>query len=204
MSLGAEFQYKRENTNTAWYADLQTPIQLQMHNHNYSTASFGPSSSSANLLAPESGFMSRSNSISSTATGHSSYDHHTAGFNGSTNALNAAKKARPKTRYEDFIVGEKKLITQNNSNAYDIMPDIDLLNNSLPEKDDALHDPGTLAPRFGPDRRIGEPKNYKRSGNPFSSRGLLNAGALVIIMCAVSWALLWTRESRSFSQENMC
>jgi hypothetical protein len=132
--------------------------------------------------------MSRSNSISSTATGHSSYENTTtgAGFNGSTNALNAAKKARPKTRYEDFISGEKKLTTQNNSFAYDIMPDIDLLNHNLPEKDDALHDPGSLAPRFGPDRRIGEPKNYKRSANPFSSRGLLNAGDLVIIMCAVS------------------
>lgn len=130
--------------------------------------------------------MSRSNSISSTATGHSSYDHTSSShFNGSTNALNAAKKARPKTRYEDFISGQDKLQTQSHAHAYDIMPDIDLLNSSLPEKDDALHDPGSLAPRFGPDRRIGEPKNYKRSASPFSSRGLLNAGALVIILLAV-------------------
>lgn len=171
-----------------------------MHN-NYSTNSFGPSSSSANLLAPESGFMSRSNSISSTTTGHSSSDHYapssSAHFNGSTNALNAAKKARPKTRYEDFISGQDKLATQSNSHAYDIMPDIDYLlkNSNIPEKDDALHDPGSIAPRFGPDRRIGEPKGYKRSGNPFSSRGLLNAGALVIILLAVSWQRLFLTSS---------
>lgn len=142
--------------------------------------------------------MSRSNSISSTATGHSSSDHHynpsssSHAFNGSTNALNAAKKARPKTRYEDFISGQDKLQTNAHSHAYDIMPDISYLleNSNIPEKDDALHDPGSIVPRFGPDRRIGEPKGYKTSGNPFSSRGLLNAGALVIILLAVSRHLL--------------
>lgn len=152
--------------------------------NNYSTTSFNPASSSANLLPPDSAMMSRSNSVSSTATGHSSYDANPySGHHGGTRAL---KKERPKTRYEDFISGQNKLQTQSHAHAYDIMPDIDMLNNDTPEKDDALHDPGKLAPRTGPDRRIGEPSNYTRAGNPFSSRGLLNAGALLIIMCAVS------------------
>ena len=66
------------------------------------------------------------------------------------------------------------------------MPDIALLNHFAPEKDDALHDPGSKAPRFGPDRRIGEPGGAKASVSMYSARGLLNAGALVLIVTAVS------------------
>ena len=131
--------------------------------------------SSANLLSPTDGFsspMSRGTSRGSATSSH----------NGGTSAL---QKERPKTRYEDFEAGQKKLVTQSHSHAYDIMPDIDLLNCIEPEKDDALHDPGRKAPRFGADRRIGESPDYSRKGSILSARGVLNGGALVIILLAV-------------------
>lgn len=103
----------------------------------------------------------------------------------SSRGSSTGAKERPKTRYEDFEAGQKKLVTQSHSHAYDIMPDIDLLNRSEPEKDDALHDPGRKAPRFGADRRIGESPDYSRKGSIFSARGLLNGGALVLILLAV-------------------
>ena len=158
----------------------QAPTQLSMHNSNYSTASVhGPLSSSTNLLHPNGSGGSddshtSSQSMSMLRSGSGS--HH-----GGTRAL----KERPKTRYEDFESGQKKLVSQSHSHAYDIMPDIDLLNQMEPEKDDALHDPGRRAARFGADRRIGESPDYKKSISVVSARGLLNAGALVVIMLAV-------------------
>ena len=103
-----------------------------------------------------------------------------------SSSTSALQKERPKTRYEDFEAGQKKLVTQSHSHAYDIMPDIDLLNHVEPEKDDALHDPGRKAPRFGADRRIGESPDYNRKGSILSARGMLNGGALLIILLAVS------------------
>ena len=158
----------------------QAPTQLSMHNSNYSTASVhGPLSSSTNLLHPNGSGGSddshtSSQSMSMLRSGSGS--HH-----GGTRAL----KERPKTRYEDFESGQKKLVSQSHSHAYDIMPDIDLLNQMEPEKDDALHDPGRRAARFGADRRIGESPDYKKSISVVSARGLLNAGALIVIMLAV-------------------
>lgn len=98
------------------------------------------------------------------------------------------KKKRPVTRYEDFLVGQRKLDTTNHTNRYDIMPDIVLLlNNFEPEKDDSFHDPGSKAPRLGDDRRIPDTKTLRQGSFTFlSARGLLNASALVIILAAVS------------------
>lgn len=138
--------------------NAQAPTQLSF---NDSTSSVGHASSTSHLL-PESSPMRRDHSSTSTLG-----------------------KERPKTRYEDFEKGQQKLVTQSSSHTYDIMPDIALLNHFAPEKDDALHDPGSKAPRFGPDRRIGEPGGAKASVSMYSARGLLNAGALVLIVTAV-------------------
>ncbi|ORY91682.1 beta-glucan synthesis-associated protein-domain-containing protein [Leucosporidium creatinivorum] len=49
------------------------------------------------------------------------------------------------------------------------------------EVDDALHDAGPPAKRFGADRRIAEPVDFKGRSSWTSSRGILNMGAVVIL-----------------------
>jgi hypothetical protein len=49
------------------------------------------------------------------------------------------------------------------------------------EVDDALHDAGPPAKRFGADRRIMEPADFKGRSTWASSRGILNMGAVVIL-----------------------
>lgn len=50
------------------------------------------------------------------------------------------------------------------------------------EVDDALHDAGPPSKRFGADRRIYEPDELKGHAVWGSSRGILNVGAVVILM----------------------
>lgn len=148
-----------------------------------------PDSSTYHLLGDIDGgspFLSRTNSIaSSTGLGSSSSEAHPPGLRKGTDAL---RRERPKTRYEDFEAGQNKLATTSHTQTYDIMPDIALLMHQAgPEKDDYLHDPGQRAPRIGDDRRVGDPRGVtKGSFTLLSMRGLLNAGALVIILSAVS------------------
>lgn len=96
------------------------------------------------------------------------------------------KKERPKTCYEDFEKGQKKLLTSA-SHTYDIMPDIAMLTHFAPEKDDAMHDPGRRLPTTGDDHRIGEPRHAKQCTSFFSGRAILNAGSLVFLLTCVSY-----------------
>lgn len=134
--------------------------------------------------------MSRSNSIASSIGGSSSdQQHYSSSYvRGRQLGTDALRKERPKTRYEDFEAGQSKLATTSHTQTYDIMPDIAvLLHNTGPEKDDSLHDPGQRGPRVGDDRRILDPKGVTKGSFTFLSvRGLLNAGALVLILTVVS------------------
>lgn len=143
---------------------LQTPVPLMMGNSSH--LSLGSmASSTTNLLPDDSVSMRRADSYAPPSrSGHGS--------------------ARPMTRYEDFMVGQEKLATTQ-AQTYDIMPDMALLSEIGPEKDDALHDPGKIAPRRGADRRIGDSPSFSQSGAICSSRGFLNAGSLLIIMLAL-------------------
>jgi len=180
------------------------PVKLTW-NQDFSSSGNTAAASTTHLLAgmesePASRALSRNNSVTSSIldsyAGHD-FDDEKGSSNGghdpyfspssSSSPQMSQKKKRPVTRYEDFLAGQNKLQTTNQTNRYDIMPDIVLLlNNFEPEKDDSFHDPGSKAPRLGDARRIADPKGLRQGSFTFlSARGLLNASALVIILAAL-------------------
>ncbi|BGP38928.1 hypothetical protein JCM10449v2_002866 [Rhodotorula kratochvilovae] len=71
---------------------------------------------------------------------------------------------------------------------YDISPDdYAFVTNTYPEPDDDFHDPGPKLKSFGPDHRLIEPKEYRRSQGIFGVGwiGILNLLAIMILALAL-------------------
>lgn len=93
--------------------------------------------------------------------------------------------------FESPLHGSPAGSSQNHSSRFDISPQPDdflFTATSYPEADDALHDPGEKMQTYGPERRLIEPKDYrKRTGGccGISWLGLLNLAAVAILMAAI-------------------
>ncbi|GAA5893040.1 uncharacterized protein JCM6883_007547 [Sporobolomyces salmoneus] len=93
--------------------------------------------------------------------------------------------------FDSPLHGSPASSSQNHSSRFDISPQPDdflFTATTYPEADDALHDPGEKMMTYGPDRRLVEPREYrKRTGGIFgiSWIGLLNLTAVGILMAVI-------------------
>ncbi|GAA6060271.1 hypothetical protein JCM10212_003971 [Sporobolomyces blumeae] len=93
--------------------------------------------------------------------------------------------------FDSPLNGSPAASSMNHSSRFDISPQPDdflFATSTYPEADDAFHDPGEKLKTYGPDRRLVEPKDYRRrTGGIFgiSWIGLLNLSAVGIVMAAI-------------------
>ncbi|GAA5927478.1 uncharacterized protein JCM15063_005912 [Sporobolomyces koalae] len=93
--------------------------------------------------------------------------------------------------FESPLHGSPAGSSQNHSSRFDISPQPDdflFTAATYPEADDELHDPGEKLKTYGPERRLLEPREYRRRTGGIcgiSWIGLLNLAAVAIVMAAI-------------------
>ncbi|GAA5981997.1 hypothetical protein JCM5350_000607 [Sporobolomyces pararoseus] len=93
--------------------------------------------------------------------------------------------------FDSPLYGSPAGSSHNHSSRYDVSPrpeDYLFTTTSFPEADDELHDPGEKLKTYGPERRLLEPKDYrKRTAGVLgvSCMGLLNMMAVGIVLAAI-------------------